>query len=47
MLTLGFDAQWLLNVGATGYSFFPKNGAAWMYLPKDPYLSYDFSAIAD
>ena len=22
------DAQWLLNVGATGYSFFPKNGAA-------------------
>jgi uncharacterized GH25 family protein len=31
------DGQWLLNVEETD----------WMYLPKDPLLSYDFTAILD
>ena len=41
------NGRWLLNVGASGYSFLPKDGAGWIDLPLDPIKGYDFTSTAD
>ena len=41
------NGRWLLNVGASCYSFLPKDGAVWIDLPLDPIKGYDFNATAD